>query len=363
MAMEDPTSATMAFRHLLQLSTDDWSQLSPHLYCLQDEDATRNLFRVSCGLDSMILGESQILGQVSDAYGKAAEAKTTGPFLSRLFQEAIAMGKRARSETPIGSRPVSLCSVAARAVQETHPDLNQQRVMIVGAGSMGRMAARYFRDLGVNHLVIVNRRLEHAQSLANEVHAEAAGWEALFDQLRLADVALLATAAPSFILGSDDVHNVMAHRPERSLTLVDLSVPRNVHPDVAKQPGIKLLDMDALGARIEEAQVARQETVPLVETLVEQAIVGFQRWQASRSVAPTIAGLYHHAEALREREVARTIKRIGNMSESDREAMEVLTRSIVDKLLQTPIRNLQTKAAEGNPDIYVNAIRELFARV
>ncbi|MBI4201280.1 MAG: glutamyl-tRNA reductase [Chloroflexi bacterium] len=360
MALPDPALRNGVFQHLLNLKPDDWFRLAPHVYSYYDQEAARHLIRVACGLNSMLLGETQILGQVADAYRTGEEAVTTGPLLSRLFQGAAAAGKRARTETTIAAQPLSLSFAAVDALKALYPDLGQKRVVVVGAGTMGRLAAQQLRDLGVSQLAVVNRSPERTQSLARQVQGEAWPWEALVQTLASADVAVVATSASSYVVGLEEIGQAMSQRPDRPLTLVDIGMPRNVNPAVGHFRSVKLLDIDALGSGGKAAQAATQEAVAQVEALVEEGVVCFEEWRRARSVAPVIGDLYASAESLRQREVARSFRRLAHLSEADREAVEVLTRSIVDKFLQAPAQKLQALAIQSDPTDYQEAIRDLF---
>ena len=360
MALPDTALGDGAFQHLLSLQPHDWLRLAPHVYRYCDQEAARHLFRVACGLDSMLLGETQVLGQVADAYRNGEEAMTTGPLLSRLFQGAVAAGKRARTDTAIAVRPLSLSLAAVDALKALHPDLSQKRVVVVGAGAMGRLAAQQLQDLGVSRLAILNRSPERAQYLARQVQGDAWPWEALVQGLAWADVAVVATSASSYVVEAKDIRQAMAQRPDRPLTLVDIGMPRNVDPAAGHYPRVRLLDIDALGSGGKEAQAATEETVAQVEALVEEGVPCFERWRRARSVAPVIGDLYASAESLRQREVTRSFRRLAHLSEADREAVEVLTRSIVDKLLQAPAQKLQALAIQSDPSAYEQAIRDLF---
>ena len=361
MAFDDPTHARTALLWLVaHVHGPALPNLEACLYEYQDREAARHLFRVACGLDSMILGEPQILGQVTAAYEVAREEQATGPFLSRLFQEAIRVGKRARAETEIGRAHASVGSAAVHQLQLLYPDLCDRRVLVVGAGTMARIVARYLHDLGVVQLAVINRTFHRARALAEEVGGTAHPWEALVERLAWADVIVVSTGAPSYLIHPAEVAQALARRAHRSLTIVDIGVPRNVHPDVGRMAGVTLMDIDALQSVVEEGLAVRRNAIPQVEALIEQAVEQFDRWRRSRVVAPTIAALYDHAEAIRRRELARTLKYLPSIREEERQHLEIMTRNLVDKLLQPPTRRLQVLATQGDWRLYDTVIRQLF---
>ncbi len=360
-ASDDTLGLPDALRELLGMDKREWDGLQPFTYVCKQERAADHLFRVACGLESMVLGESQILGQIVDSYERARTKGTVGPLLSRLFLDAITVGKKIRSVTPIGEKPVSSASAMARILREIHPDLQDKRIAIVGAGSMGRSAARYLHDTGVRQLTIINRSAEKAELLAREVDGNTLPWTDLHYGLREADIAVVATTAPGYIVSLEDVQAVMARRKRRSLTLVDLSVPRNIPPETARQPEVILLDMDSLHGQVEESEAARRETIPQVEAILADYLKAFMRWKAGREVAPTIAELFATAESVRQREIGRARRRLTGLSEPELLAVEELTQSIINKILQEPVRHLKAAAENGQATAYQTAVRDLFS--
>ncbi len=327
-----------------------------HLYHYVDGEAVRHLFRVASGLDSMVLGEPQILGQVAHAYELAHNAGAVGPVLSRLFQQAIHVGKRARAETAIGRAHASVGSAAVQLLREHVSDLGQARALVVGAGKMARTAARYLRATGVARLTIVNRTHSRALALAEDVDAEVLRWEALSNALARADVVIVATGAPSYLVLPEHVPSREATHP---LAIVDIGVPRNVHPAVADLPGVRVFDIDDLKGIVDDGLALRRSAVPQVEAIIARAVDGYMRWLQARAVAPTISALYERAEAIRRQTLERTLRRFSN-GDITPEVLEEVTRILVDKLLQVPARNLQVLAREGDADGYDQAIKRLF---
>ncbi len=360
MALERPEDAWSIFWRMASAKgVIDEQRLRQHVFIWQDDDAVRHLFRVAAGLDSMVLGESQILGQVGRAYELAQEVGATGAFLSRLFEMAVHAGKRARSETAIGRAHVSVASAAVHLLMSEVPHLTRQRVLVVGAGQMGRLVARYFQSQGVHVLAIINRTFRRAVDVARDVQARAYPWEMMLPLLTWADVVVVTTGAISPVITRDVIETVAPYREGRPLTLVDISVPRNVAPEVGELAGIRLFDIDALKGVMAEGMQVRQQAVPHVESIIETLVMEYRRWRQARAVAPTISALYAQAESVRRRVLERTLRRYRN-TPVDEEVVEEVTRILVDKLLQIPARNLHLLAREGQVQEYDDALRRLF---
>jgi len=307
----------------------------------------------------MVLGESQILGQVGEAYDVARGVGATGPFLSRLFQMAVHVGKRARSETPIGRAHVSVASAAVHLLLETVSHMPQRRVLVVGAGQMGRLVARYFHSQGVRTLAVINRTFQRALDVAREVDGRAYPWGLLLPLLTWADIVVVTTGAVLPVISAEHVGMTVPFRNERPLILVDISVPRNVDLTVREIDGVQLFDIDDLKDVMAAGMNVRRQAVPMVEKLVDGVVVEYIRWQQARSVAPTISALYEHAEAVRRQVLERTLRRYHD-TPVDEDVVEEVTRILVDKLLQIPARNLHLLAREGRVDGYDDALRRLF---
>ncbi len=358
--VEDVADAARAFdaiaRHVDAFSLHE---VQPYLYTHVDGEAVRHLYRVASGLDSMVLGESQILGQVVDAYELAQQAQTVGAVLSRLFQQAIHTGKRVRSETPIGRAAASVGSAAVHLLRREVPDLTQRRALIVGAGKMARTAARYLRDLGATQLAVVNRTAERAVRLAEDVGADVYTWGLLRVALRWADVAIVATGASAPIIDEPLLREARRVRQKDTLVIVDIGVPRNVVPDVAAMPGVRLFDIDDLKHVMDEGLAQRRQAIPAAEAIIEQQVEEFTRWLHARSIAPTIAALYEQAEDVRQQVVKRTLRRLPKDADPATVAEEV-SRYLVEKLLQVPARNLYALAREGRLNGHEKVLQEMF---
>ena len=307
------------------------------LYRLHDEAAALHLFRVAAGLDSLVPGEGEILGQVRAAY----EAGSTGPLLDRVFRQALHAGKRVRHETAIGESPSSVASAAAALAQQVFGDLAGRKVLLIGAGRTAEQAADNLRSRGAE-IVVANRTAAKADLSLDELAGAVAA----------ADVVVAATAAPDFVLRLADVG-----RRERPLLLVDLAVPRDIDPAIGALDGCYLYDIDDLEAVVAETMTGRRAEAARAEGLVSEEADRFRAWQASLDVVPAIASLRARVEEIRERELDRVR---GRLSEKERSAVESVTARIVDKLLHLPTVRMKQAAAAADGAAYAEAVRHLF---
>jgi glutamyl-tRNA reductase len=329
--------------------------LDSHLYRLTDEAAALHLFRVAAGLDSMVPGEGEILGQVRAAY----EAGSTGPVLDRLFRSAIHAGRKARVETAIGESPSSVSAAAAALAQQVFGELEGRRVLIVGAGEVGEQTARNLLSRDATIAFVANRKLERAEALARALGAEAQPLEDVADRLGEVDVVVSSTSAAGFVLTRAQVEEGVRGRKGAPLFVIDLAVPRDVDPAVGQVDGCFLYDIDDLEAVVAETLAGRRREAERAETIVAAEAARFREWQASLDVVPAIASLREHAEAIRTAELAKAEGRLGGLSESERRTVESLTSQIVNKLLHAPIvRAKEAAALEGVG--YADALRHLF---
>lgn len=336
-------------------------QLHPHLYLLQDQAAVEHLLRVASGLDSMILGEPQILGQVTQAHARAQGAGTSGLMLSQLFARAIHTGKRARSETAISRHTTSVSHAAARLARDTFGDLSQARVLVVGAGETAELAARALYDEGARRITCINRTYARAERLARQVDGRALHWGYLADALADADVIVTATGAPHTVIGREDVAQVLPRRSGTPLVIVDVAVPRDVEPEVGDLPGVRRYDVDHLQDAVDANRAQREAAAPQVEAIVQQEAEAFDCWLRSRQVLPALVGLRRRAETIAQSELDLMLRRLDNPDPHTEQVMSLLAHRIVGKLLHQPTIRLKAEAANGNGIVYADTIQELFA--
>jgi glutamyl-tRNA reductase len=335
-------------------------EFAPSLYVKFDADAIIHLARVACGLDSLVVGEPQILGQVTAAYQAALSQGATGPVLNALFQHAIRAGKRAHTETSIGQNATSVPSAAAILAEQALNGLPGREVLVLGAGEMGQAAARALLGRGVAKLVVANRTYERALKLACELGGEAIAWERRGEGLAQADIVVTATNAPQPVLTPEQVSAAMVQRPERPLFIVDIAVPRDVDPAATTLPGVHLFDIDDLECVVKDNIEARQQAIPRVTAIADAEASAFLNWLRALEAIPTITDLRQRAEALEAQELDKALRRLGNLSDQERAVVEVLAHRLVNKLLHEPTVRLKYHAAQGDGYLYTGVMRELF---
>jgi glutamyl-tRNA reductase len=330
--------------------------LAPALYRLRDWAAALHVFRVAGGLDSLVPGEGEILGQVRAAY----EAGRPGPLLDRLFRQALHAGRKVRAETAIGESPSSVPAAAAALAQQVFGELEGRRVLVVGAGKTGEQAARNLASRGAAIALVANRTLEPAEELAQRFGAEAVPLERVPLELERVDVLVSSTSAPGIVLRRDAVAAALKPRRGRPLLLVDLAVPRDVDPAVHELDGCFLYDIDDLEAVVAESLSGRRREAARAEAVVAEEAERFRAWHASLDVVPAIASLRARAEEIRAGELARVEGRLSHLPESERKAIEALTAQIVSKLLHLPTIRMKEAAVTADGVLYADAVRHLF---
>ncbi len=336
-------------------------RLAPHLYACADRNAVAHLFRVASGLDSMILGEAQILGQVREAFEMAQALEAPGPLLSALFQQAIHTGKRVRTETEIGRHPVSISSAAVELARQTLGSLEGRCVLLVGTGKMSTLAAKALHAHGIGGIWVANRTYERAVAMAQQFGGQALPLDQLPKALAQVDLALSATAAPHIVIWADVVRQAMAQRQGRPLLLIDIAVPRDIEPQAAQIPGVTLRNIDDLQNVVETGRQKRRHAAYQARPIVQEEVTRFMAWFRSLEVTPTIKALRARAERIRQAELERALRRLGPLPERDREVLNAFSRAIVNKLLHEPTVRLKAQAQRGDSRLYSAALRELFA--
>jgi glutamyl-tRNA reductase len=339
-------------------------EFTDHLYDYYEERAVQHLFAVAAGIDSMVVGEAQILGQVREAFQAAQAERSVGPVLSALFARAIKVGRRARSETGIGAGMASTVTVGLRVAAGQLGDLAGRRALLVGAGSLARLAGRALREAGAGELVVANRTPATGTALARELGGRAVPLDRVADELALADLAVAATAGTTPTVTAATVAEAMARRARSGgaagpLVVLDLGVPRDVEPEARALPGVVLADLDALRAVLETDDGPRRE-VERVRSLIARETAAFMGGQREARLTPTIRALRARAEQVRQQELAKASTRLAGLDERQRAAVEAVTRGLVNKLLHDPMVRGKTLAARPDGDLYVAALRELY---
>jgi glutamyl-tRNA reductase len=332
------------------------TELAEVMYFPRNCDAARQLYRVTSGLESMIVGEAEVQGQVRRAYEAAVEAGTTGPLTNRLFSAALQTGRRVRSETQIGSGRTSVSTVAVDLAKDVVGQLADREVVVIGAGETSELTARALAAQGVSTVFVANRHADRARSLAERFGGTVLSLDALPRQLETADIVVASTSSPHPIVTADALAEVIRARSGRPLALIDLAVPRDVEPECAELPGVSVYDMDDLQAAVARTLEVRSEEALRAEQVVEDEIQRFAKWLGQLDVVPTIAALRGHGDAIVEALLTENAGRWESLSERDRERVEAMTRAVAQRLLHEPTLRLKTTGGHGR----LQVIRELF---
>jgi len=335
------------------------TELAGAIYSPRNCDAARQLYRVTAGLDSMIVGEAEIQGQVRRAHESAMRAGCTGPLLNRLFAAALTTGKRVRSETAIGSSRVSIPSVAVDLALSVLGTLQNRHVVILGAGETSELTVRALADRGADTIFIANRHADRALSLAQRFGGSVVGLDGLPDQLLLADIALSSTSSPHTIVGREELELVMSERRERPLLLIDIAVPRDIDPACGSLDGVSLYDIDGLHEVVERNLNTRAEEVPQALEIIEQEIQRFARWLGQLDALPTVSALREHGNALVEQVLAENAGRWETASPRDLARVEAVARAVMSRLLHEPTIRLRS-LGEDRGHASLELVRELF---
>lgn len=330
------------------------------VFSLAGEDAVRHLFRTAAGLESMVVGEPQILGQVSDAYSTALAHGSAGHVMSSLFRGAIRAGRRARAETAINRNPATVSSVAVKLVSDTLPALDRAAVLVIGAGEMAELAVSALHHRGVRRIAVASRTREHAERLSQRFGGESVAFERLADALSSADVVITSTAAPHHVITRHMVAGAMDRRPERTLVMVDIAVPRDVDPACSELPNVTVLDLEDLQRSIAESLSERELEIPRVEEIVaEEATVCIDGLR-QLDVLPLIADLRTHTDAVRRAALEKARRQFAHLPPADRERIAAFSESLVNRLFHEPIVRLRQEARDGQVAGYAMAVRHLF---
>jgi len=341
------------------------AEAARHFYVHNDRDAAEHLFRVAAGLDSMILGEPQIQGQVREAYGTAREAAgpegpVVGPALNRLFQTALSVGGRVRSETGLGIGAASVSSAAVELAKKIFGSLKGRRALVLGAGEMSEVTLECLRSEGVRSTIVANRTWDRAKELAERWGGEAIHWDGFAAALPQVDIVVCSTAAPHPVLTRERLRAALPQGATRPLCILDIAVPRDVEPGVGNEPGVFLYDIDDLQQIVDDSLGRRRAELPAAESIVAEGVEEFWAWYASLAVVPTIRALREHGERMRKDETERVLRQLAHLSDQDRQAVDALTRSILNKLLHAPTVRLREAAGNGRGTGVLDTVRYLF---
>ena len=348
-------------REHFQVKADE---LDPHLYEYREKDAVRHVFRVASSLDSMVVGEAQILGQVKEAYATARAVGAVRAQLEQLFTRAFSVAKRVRTETAVGSSSVSIASVAVELAKKIFGTLHGKTVFIVGAGKMSELAARHLMAHGCAAIFVSNRTYDRAVGLAHRFHGEAIKFDDLYDTCDRADIVITSTGSPHAIFRREHGEQFLARRKNRPMFFIDIAVPRDVAPEMGKLDGIFTYDIDDLQQAVSSHVADRRKEAERAEAIITSEVENFKaRFEArlhTLEVVPTIVSLQDHLETIRQAEIDRVRGRLGPLSPEQEIAVEALTRGIISKVMHTPITTLKTAAREAEATTVIEVVRRLF---
>ena len=360
---EYETGVSQLKQFLTNFRHGDVGDMDSYMYTLLGSQAIDHLFRVSTGLDSMLIGEAEILGQVKDAYIQAQRARSLGKTLHTLFRGALNAGKAARAQTTIGKESTSVATAAIDFAKSRVGTLVSKSVLVIGAGKMGALAAKRLKLEGATQLSVINRSHDRARSIIADLGVgRAIEMPGLIEALQSADIVITSTGASHFILTPGNVAEALLRRPARPLTIIDIAVPRDVDPEVARIPNVHLVDIDALQTVVDDKLDARRAAIPLVEEIIAEHTERFCQWYQSRVAVPVNSSLMQKAEAIRAAEVDRLFARCPELTERERMLITGMSLTIISKLLHTAVVKIRDKAVENRAEALTHAqiLDELF---
>ncbi|HTY59898.1 MAG TPA: glutamyl-tRNA reductase [Bacteroidota bacterium] len=344
-------------RFLIEAKGAGASVGADHFVSARAGGAITHLFRVASGVESMVIGDVQILGQIKDGFNLARESGTMGPVMNRLMQAALHVGKRVRTETSIAEGAVSVSYAAVELASKIYADLSKKSVLLVGAGETGELTLRHLVGKGIGQIRIANRTREKAEALVASLGGTVIDYDGIVDALRTVDIVVTSVTSPSYIVQPEEVHRVMRQRSNNPLFIIDIGLPRNVNPAAGKIENVFLYDIDALSTIVDRNIDRRRSEIPHVTRIIREELVQFLRWQNSLEVGPTIQEFRESLEAIRAQEVSRNVNRF---RPEDRELLEIVTRRIVNKILHNPTTVLkQSTESGGHAEELVNRVRAL----
>ena len=357
---DSEAAAESCGRFIGEFNGVDWKTLEPHLVVYRGPEAADHLFRVAAGLDSLVVGEPQILGQVKDAFTAATELKSTGALTHRLFTTAFSVGKRVRTETGLGEGAVSVSYAAIALARKIFGRLKGLNVLILGAGEMAALTGTHLRAQEVGHLTIASRTLVSAEALAADLKGQAIPWSSLAQALPAADIVVTATGSPEPVLTRARVEDAMRPRRGRALFIIDIAVPRDVEPEAGSLDQVFLYNIDDLQTIVKENLARRTTEVQRAETIVREEVDRFRAWMQSRDVVPTVVALRQQFEAIRKSELQRLEPKLASLPPEARARVDEITHLLVEKLLLTPTEQLKAADDEAMALAYADALNRLF---
>jgi glutamyl-tRNA reductase len=336
-------------------------QFNKHLYIYENEKAIDHLFHVASGLDSMVIGETQILGQVKDAFQLAQQTKTTGIMFNTLFKQAVTMAKRAHTETGIGENPVSVSYAAVELGKRIFGSYDHKKVMIVGAGKMSELTVKHLYANGADKVIVVNRTLSRAQELADKFHGVACSMDKLLHYLKEVDIVISSTGAPELVLSREQVADVLQKRRSRPLFMIDIAVPRDLDPAIGDLPNVFLYDIDNLQSIVNNHLQERRKAAVVIEEIIVGEMQAFAQWTKTLGVSPVIQALQKKSNSIHEETMDSLMKKLPDLDERELKVIRKLTKSIVNQMLRDPVNRIKEMAAERHGDEALDYFTKIFA--
>jgi glutamyl-tRNA reductase len=331
------------------------------LYIYDTDYAIKHIFKVASGLDSMVIGEPQIFGQIKDAYTHTCNAKTSEVILNKFLHKSFQVAKRIRTETTIGERAISVSYVAVELAKKIFENLQDKGVMLIGAGEMSELAMKHLISNGVKNIIITNRTYERAVEQANKYNGIPIKFEELYSYLKDVDIVISSTGSKDYILRYNDIHDVIKLRKNKPMFFIDIAVPRDIDPLINEIGNVYLYDIDDLQGVVNSNIKEREKEAVKAERIIEHEYKQFYKWLSSLSLTPVITSLRNRMEDIRRRELEKTLSKFKDFDDSQKKALDILTTSIVNKILHSPITNLKKSAETSEGGIYIDAIRKLFS--
>jgi len=358
--VKDPEKAFDAIKTFLSdFHGLDSAALQRSLYLHQDRDAVKHVFRVGSSLDSMVVGEPQILGQLKDAFEFALEKKTTGILLNRLMKKTISVAKRVRTDTKIAENAVSISFAAVELARKIFTDLSEKSFMLLGAGEMAELAAKHMMSFGVKSVTVANRTFERGCELAAEFNGRAIKFDDFLKELVHSDIVICSTGALTYVLHKEEMQRVMKERRQRPVFIIDISVPRNIDPGINDLDNVFLYDVDDLQGVVETNVMERKKEARKAEDIIAEEIDSFEKWISSLDSVPTVVALRNKAESIKKEEVERLLNKLPDLGEKERKAIEYMASAITNKLIHPP--TVALKEDVEDKDALIAAVRKLYA--
>ncbi|RED64097.1 glutamyl-tRNA reductase [Cohnella lupini] len=352
--------------HHIRAFMEQWfkiprKEFNSHLYMYEDDRSVEHLFRVASGLDSMIIGETQILGQVRDAFLLAQEQQATGTLFNRLFKQAITLAKRAHSETSVGESAVSVSYAAVELGKRIFGRFDDKKVMIMGAGKMSELTAQHLHSNGAKEVFVVNRTIEKAADLAGKFQGTAMTFDEAMDRLKDTDIVISSTGAEKFVISRKHIEAAMSARKKKPLFLIDIAVPRDIEPSCGDIPNVFLYDIDDLEGIVESNMAKRRKEAAIIEEMIELEQEAYQQWYATLGVSPLIRALQDKAASIQENTLESLLRKLPELDERQVKVIRKLTKSIVNQVIHDPILRIKELAAEKRSDEAMKLFVQLFA--